>query len=39
MSAARLRGRGMQLAAALADRWGVEDHEGGTRVRFELSPS
>jgi anti-sigma regulatory factor (Ser/Thr protein kinase) len=39
MSTERLRGRGMQLVAALADHWGVEDHEGGKRVWFELSPS
>jgi two-component sensor histidine kinase len=30
------RGRGMQLVAALADRWGSEDHQGGKRVWFEL---
>ena len=27
----------MRLVEALADRWGVEDHHGGTRVWFELS--
>jgi hypothetical protein len=31
------RGRGMQLIAGIADRWGVEDHQGGKRVWFELS--
>ncbi|HEY0639003.1 MAG TPA: ATP-binding protein [Pseudonocardiaceae bacterium] len=32
------RGRGMQLVAAIAGRWGCEDHEGGKRVWFELGP-
>jgi anti-sigma regulatory factor (Ser/Thr protein kinase) len=32
------RGRGMQLVAAIADRWGVEDHGGGgKRIWFELA--
>ncbi|MGR7024141.1 ATP-binding protein [Geodermatophilus sp. URMC 62] len=26
------RGRGMQIVAAIADRWGVEDTDGGKRV-------
>jgi anti-sigma regulatory factor (Ser/Thr protein kinase) len=30
-------GPGMRLVEALADRWGVEDLHGGTRVWFELS--
>lgn len=30
------RGRGMQLVAALARRWGSDDHHGGKRVWFEL---
>jgi two-component sensor histidine kinase len=30
------RGRGMQLVAALADRWGSHDQDGGKRVWFEL---
>jgi anti-sigma regulatory factor (Ser/Thr protein kinase) len=33
------RGRGMQLVAAIAERWGAEDHDGGKRVWFELSPA
>lgn len=32
-----LRGRGMQLVAAVADRWGSEDHRGGKRVWFDLN--
>lgn len=32
------RGRGMRLVAAIADRWGAEEHRGGKRVWFELSP-
>ncbi len=35
---ARPRGRGMRLVVALADRWAAEDHRGGKRVWFELSP-
>ena len=34
----RPRGRGLQLVEALADRWGVEDHHGGKRIWFELTP-
>jgi anti-sigma regulatory factor (Ser/Thr protein kinase) len=30
------RGRGLQLVAAIADRWGAEDHHGGKRIWFEL---
>ena len=33
------RGRGMRLVVSIADRWGAEDHDGGKRVWFELSPS
>ncbi|MCZ2848201.1 ATP-binding protein [Modestobacter sp. VKM Ac-2978] len=33
------RGRGMQLVDAIADRWGCEEHRGGKRVWFELSPA
>ena len=33
------RGRGMQLVSSLAERWGAEDHRGGKRVWFELSPA
>jgi anti-sigma regulatory factor (Ser/Thr protein kinase) len=32
----RPRGRGLQIVAAIADRWGAEDHHGGKRVWFEL---
>lgn len=31
------RGRGMRLVAAIATRWGVEDHAGGKAVWFELT--
>ena len=34
----RPRGRGLQLVEAIADRWGAEDHQGGKRVWFELTP-
>jgi anti-sigma regulatory factor (Ser/Thr protein kinase) len=33
------RGRGMQIVAELADRWGSEDRDGGKRVWFELASS
>jgi len=36
LSQDRTRGRGLQLVAAIADRWGVEDHHGGKRVWLEL---
>lgn len=29
-------GHGLQLVAAVADRWGSESHAGGKRVWFEL---
>ena len=32
------RGRGMRLVEQIADRWGVEEHEGGKRVWLELAP-
>ncbi|MGY1794764.1 ATP-binding protein [Geodermatophilus sp. SYSU D00525] len=32
----RPRGRGMQIVDAIADSWGVEDVDGGERVRFVL---
>ena len=32
------RGRGMRLVVEIADRWGADDHLGGKRVWFELSP-
>src|SRR4051812_10368419 len=38
LSTAEERGRGMQLVAAIAERWGAEDHDGGKRVWFELAP-
>jgi hypothetical protein len=28
----------MRLVEQIADRWGVEDHEGGKRVWLELAP-
>lgn len=34
----RPRGRGLQLVEAIADRWGVEDHHGGKRIWFQLTP-
>jgi anti-sigma regulatory factor (Ser/Thr protein kinase) len=36
LSGRRPRGRGMQIVAALADRWGCQDHHGGKRVWAEL---
>jgi hypothetical protein len=36
LSTSRIRGRGMQMIVALADRWGVDDHHGGKMVWFEL---
>jgi anti-sigma regulatory factor (Ser/Thr protein kinase) len=33
------RGRGMQIVAAIADDWGVEDVDGGKRVWFVLRPA
>jgi len=38
LSQDRPRGRGLQLVEAIADRWGAEDHQGGKRVWFELTP-
>lgn len=38
MSHEEERGRGMRMVAAIADRWGADDHAGGKRVWFELSP-
>lgn len=38
LSSESVRGRGLQLVQAIADRWGAEDHEGGKRVWFELQP-
>lgn len=37
-SSERTRGRGLQLVAAIAERWGVEGDGGGKRVWFELAP-
>lgn len=39
LSTERPRGRGLRMVQAIADRWGVEDHQGGKRVWFELSPA
>jgi two-component sensor histidine kinase len=33
------RGRGMQIVASLADRWGSEERDGGKRVWFDLRRS
>jgi len=33
------RGRGLQMVQAIADRWGVEDHDGGKRIWLELRPA
>jgi anti-sigma regulatory factor (Ser/Thr protein kinase) len=33
-----LGGHGLGLIAAVADRWGSEEHAGGKRVWFELGP-
>ena len=30
-------GRGITIVAALSDRWGVEDHQGGKRIWFEAA--
>ena len=38
LSHERPRGRGLLLVKAIADRWGSEEHRGGKRVWFELSP-
>src|SRR3954451_4414244 len=38
LSHERVRGRGMRLVAEIADRWGADDHDGGKRVWFQLSP-
>jgi anti-sigma regulatory factor (Ser/Thr protein kinase) len=38
LSKDRPRGRGLRLVQAIAERWGCEDHQGGKRVWFELSP-
>lgn len=37
LSHTAVRGRGMQLVAAIADRWDSEDYRGGKRVWFDLS--
>ena len=39
LSGERLRGRGLQMVAAIATRWGVEDHHGGKRVWLDLVPT
>lgn len=39
LSGVRPRGRGLQMVAAIAARWGVEDHHGGKRVWLDLVPS
>jgi anti-sigma regulatory factor (Ser/Thr protein kinase) len=39
LSAVRSRGRGLQMVAAIAARWGVDDHHGGKRIWLDLVPS
>ncbi len=39
LSGERPRGRGLQMVAAIASRWGVEDHHGGKRIWVDLVPS
>ena len=38
LSRDRPRGRGLLMVQSIADRWGFEEHHGGKRVWFELSP-
>jgi anti-sigma regulatory factor (Ser/Thr protein kinase) len=38
LDAGSMRGRGLWMVQAIADRWGAEDHDGGKRVWFELAP-
>ena len=38
LDAGSMRGRGLWMVEAIADRWGAEDHDGGKRVWFELAP-
>jgi anti-sigma regulatory factor (Ser/Thr protein kinase) len=38
LSGERTRGRGLQMVASIAERWGVEDEPGGKSVWFELTP-
>ena len=35
----RPRGRGIRMVEAIADRWGVEDENGGKRVWFDMYPA
>ena len=39
LSGVRPRGRGLQMVAAIATRWGVEEHHGGKRVWLDLVPA
>ncbi len=39
LSGVRMRGRGLQMVAAIATRWGVDDHHGGKRVWLDLVPA
>jgi anti-sigma regulatory factor (Ser/Thr protein kinase) len=39
LSQVRPRGRGLQMVAAIATRWGVDDHRGGKRVWLDLVPA
>jgi anti-sigma regulatory factor (Ser/Thr protein kinase) len=39
LSTEQPRGRGLRMVQAVADRWGVEDHDGGKRIWLELRPA
>jgi len=39
LSGVRPRGRGLQMVAAIATRWGVDEHHGGKRVWLDLVPA
>jgi anti-sigma regulatory factor (Ser/Thr protein kinase) len=39
LSGVRPRGRGLQMVAAIATRWGVDEHHGGKRVWLDLVPT
>jgi anti-sigma regulatory factor (Ser/Thr protein kinase) len=39
LSGVRPRGRGLAMIAAIATRWGVEEHHGGKRVWLDLVPA
>jgi anti-sigma regulatory factor (Ser/Thr protein kinase) len=39
LSTEQPRGRGLLMVQEIADRWGVEDHDGGKRIWLELVPA